>query len=115
MANGILCIHCGWQETEHKYPEYVDDVSPLASQTRKYKSSNKRYRYTFRSCPGYNDGIRHSNACPRSLECTGNCEEIIAKIGRAAAAAEFRANHTLMIVSDRDGLNQRFCLVDTGS
>jgi len=25
MADGMLCVHCGWQETEHNNPNFVGE------------------------------------------------------------------------------------------
>ena len=45
MADGIVCKHCGWQETNHTYGAEGIDESPDVP--------FKGYKSSLKDCPGY--------------------------------------------------------------
>ncbi len=62
MADGILCKHCGYQETEHEHFDYVDEPWKKV----------KGYRKTFAQCRGY-VGEREPSASPREFSYEQMC------------------------------------------
>lgn len=74
MANSLQCIHCGYYETPHNHPEFFDHEYGSENRSRRMQKENgKPYHYSFHSCPGYSDGIRHKKDCYQKY-CTGDCD-----------------------------------------
>lgn len=47
MADGILCKHCGRQETEHSFEEEEIEANEV------YKKKLRGYKKSLWDCPGY--------------------------------------------------------------
>lgn len=46
MADGMICIHCGHQETPHKYPEVIEDEEDFAT-------LKPGKNVSLKDCPGF--------------------------------------------------------------
>lgn len=115
MADSRECIHCGWYETPHVYPEVLDERSEESQRTRVVKWNGKKYRYAFRSCPGYADGVRHLKICPGKKYCYGNCEKAAADLEWSAKVQENRMQNVVYMVWDPKTGQSRIVVVDMGS
>jgi hypothetical protein len=79
MADGQSCIHCGYQETPHIYPDYGDPGDP--------------------PCSSFDDGVRHRFFCIKvdgERRCGGNCKAFMRGYIRRARAP---INHSVYLVT----------------
>lgn len=78
MADGNECIHCGYQETVHKYPQYADEGYPV--------------------CKNYDDGGVDPLTLPPSdpCSCYPNCPTTtdVVQVGVTQYDEESNSNHS---------------------
>jgi|GEM_PF-1799798 len=85
MANGDECIHCGLQETVHKYPHYAREGEV--------------------PCGTFTSPVEHHKDCP-VVDCNGDCEETLAQQKFEADAAQNKLRNSWFISRETGKLVQ---------
>lgn len=75
MANGELCIRCGYQETDHEHPEYKPGGKP---------------------CGQFKSEVLHHKNCP-IIGCSGNCEDTIRDMEWRATCERHSRENALLV------------------